>query len=165
MSPVAHGFMQSFPQQHHPGSHSLSFSTPLGPLSPYGSSQYSSLPVSLCVITLTHPPTHSPAHSSTHPLTHMPIHSPPTCPLTHSSTHSPTHSLTHPLILWLFIHSSICRLWHQGTPHHLHHLHSIPRPPNPHSSMVPHNSECPLRGQSLDLWGKSLHHPLNQPRW
>jgi hypothetical protein len=48
-SPVAHGFMQSLQQHHHhhhPGSHSLPYSTPLGPLSPYGpsSSHHTGLP-------------------------------------------------------------------------------------------------------------------------
>ena len=50
-SPVAHGFMQSLQQHHHhhhSGSHPLPYSTPLGPLSPYGpssSSHHTGLPV------------------------------------------------------------------------------------------------------------------------
>lgn len=46
-SPVAHGFMQSFQQQQHSGGHSYPYSTPLGPLSPYGNPQPTGLPVSL----------------------------------------------------------------------------------------------------------------------
>ena len=46
-SPVAHGFMQSFQQQQHSGGHSYPYSTPLGPLSPYGNPQPTGLPVSV----------------------------------------------------------------------------------------------------------------------
>lgn len=62
-SPVAHGFMQSF-QQQHSGGHSYPYSTPLGPLSPYGTTQPTGLPQHMQAMAFSPSTTPSPFHSS-----------------------------------------------------------------------------------------------------
>ena len=184
-SPVAHGFMQSLQHHHHhhhhhAGSHSLPYSTPLGPLSPYGpssSSHHAGLPVSGTHTTHAHysgtpclyiqhtvktslklRQSHLATHKGTTPMNIL------NCMYVHILAHTLTPS--HPLSPHCS--STTCMRWdRQGA--------TLPPPPHPPSTPVPPTpptSTALLRGYRhrgclvcLGHWGRFLHPLPNTPPW
>ncbi len=85
-SPVALGFMHSFQPQI---SSSYPYSTPLGPLSPYGPSVPGSLPVQTCTYTHMH------THTHTHTLRPRELTGTSVYIHTHAHAHAHAHTHTH----------------------------------------------------------------------